>query len=938
MRNLKKIVSILLSLALLLSAISISFTVSAEKVDGFILNGDFEEGQTGFLCAEDADMNVKVYDNADTTRPGYGTVALDGKAAYLPSMSETAKTNLLQYKINNLPEGTYTIKMDALVNVADASVWAALGFGITDTIWSTGVAYGPNMISNTAKATKNGSEITVNSTAVYHRLAGSTLTDGWSDVDVEISFSTAETKTLYLFMYSGATANAYIDNIVLERVSENGVINNGDFEAGQKGFLNAEVADMNIKVYDNADASRPGYGTVTLDGKAAYIPGGSTKNDHLQYKINNLPAGTYTIKMDALVNVTDASVWGALGFGITDTIYNVAGIAYGNNMISNTAKATKNGSEITVNSTAVYHRLAGSTLTAGWSDTDVEISFSIAETKTLYLFMFATANQSSVYIDNITLERVSENGVINNGDFEAGQKGFLNAEDADMNVKVYDNADTTRPGYGTVTLDGKAAYLPSMSETAKTNLLQYSINNLPAGKYTISMDALVEVNDVSAWAALGFGITDTIWSSGVAYGPNMISNTSKATKNDSIVTVNSTAVYHRLSGNTLASGWSDVDVEITFEITETKTLYLFVFAGAENKSNAYIDNIELFKSATINYCSVNTKGGTIARGNFTDNIKIGSNVSKERPVIENYSFIGYKVGLDGEIIADNVYKATVETDADIYFMYALRGDLNDDLSTNALDLTLLRKYLLGVDTECNIFGARVNNIDEEVDIRDLVALKKKVIGMGNVLIFGDSISTFDNYIPYGNSTFYGGGANNTDVTNVEETWWHQVIEETYSNLILNDSWSGSTISHTGVNNTDTSKTSSFVYRLNKHVSEGFFDKNVIDTVYLFGGTNDSYANSPIGQLQFSDWKEEDLFSFLPAMCYILNTLQEVAPNAEIVCIINSDLKAEISEGMVTACEHYGVSYVQLENIDKVGVHPTVKGMTQIKDAVLGDDK
>ena len=114
----------------------------------------------------------------------------------------------------------------------------------------------------------------------------------------------------------------------------------------------------------------------------------------------------------------------------------------------------------------------------------------------------------------------------------------------------------------------------------------------------------------------------------------------------------------------------------------------------------------------------------------------------------------------------------------------------------------------------------------------------------NVLIFGDSYSTFENFIPDGYAAYYTkAGHPGTDVRRVEETWWHQVITKADMNLILNNSWSGSTICYTGYNNTDCSQSSSFIYRLRKLIEQGFFEKNKVDTVFVFGGTNDSWADA-----------------------------------------------------------------------------------------------
>ena len=79
----------------------------------------------------------------------------------------------------------------------------------------------------------------------------------------------------------------------------------------------------------------------------------------------------------------------------------------------------------------------------------------------------------------------------------------------------------------------------------------------------------------------------------------------------------------------------------------------------------------------------------------------------------------------------------------------------------------------------------------------------------SLLIFGDSHSTFKGHIPAGYAVYYREEDGATDVRNVKETWWHQVIAQKELNLVLNNSWSGSTIGYTGYDNTDNSETSSF---------------------------------------------------------------------------------------------------------------------------------
>ena len=208
------------------------------------------------------------------------------------------------------------------------------------------------------------------------------------------------------------------------------------------------------------------------------------------------------------------------------------------------------------------------------------------------------------------------------------------------------------------------------------------------------------------------------------------------------------------------------------------------------------------------------------------------------------------------------------------------------------------------------------------------------MSLKNVLIFGDSYSTFEGYIPEGFLPYYfKKGREETDVDKVEQTWWYQLMEETGSNLVLNNSWSGSTISYTGYRG-DCSETSSFICRLHKLIDADFFKTHSIDTAFVFGGLNDTWANSPIGKMQFSDWEKQDLFSVLPAICYFMDKLRAQLPNAQIICILNTELKEEIEDALRAASERYNAHWIQLKDIDKCSGHPTIKGMAQIKKQVL----
>ena len=103
---------------------------------------------------------------------------------------------------------------------------------------------------------------------------------------------------------------------------------------------------------------------------------------------------------------------------------------------------------------------------------------------------------------------------------------------------------------------------------------------------------------------------------------------------------------------------------------------------------------------------------------------------------------------------------------------------------------------------------------------------------------------------------------------------------------------------------------------------------------MFGGTNDSWANSPLGNKLYSDWSFADLYNVFPAFSYLIHMITSNLPQTKIFCIINNELKNEISTFYKYVCKKNGVDAIELHNIDKVQGHPTVKGMMEIKKQIL----
>ena len=205
----------------------------------------------------------------------------------------------------------------------------------------------------------------------------------------------------------------------------------------------------------------------------------------------------------------------------------------------------------------------------------------------------------------------------------------------------------------------------------------------------------------------------------------------------------------------------------------------------------------------------------------------------------------------------------------------------------------------------------------------LVALPGMAQSLKSVSILGDSYSTFQGYLtPDTNVTWYFDPYKdfNTDVQCVTQTWWHQLIREEGYRLCMNNSFSGATICNSGYHGKDFTDRS-FITRM-KNLGNP-------DIIFISGATNDAWAGAPIGEYKYEGWTKDDLYSYRPAMAYMLHYMKNRYPNVDIYFILNNGLKEEIHESTLTVCKHYDIPCIELKDIDKKEGHPSIKGMKQI---------
>lgn len=203
------------------------------------------------------------------------------------------------------------------------------------------------------------------------------------------------------------------------------------------------------------------------------------------------------------------------------------------------------------------------------------------------------------------------------------------------------------------------------------------------------------------------------------------------------------------------------------------------------------------------------------------------------------------------------------------------------------------------------------------------ALQSNAENKTKVSILGDSYSTFEGCVSPGwNEVWYFNTPklDKTDLTDPSQTWWRILLEDDRYVLEKNNSFSGSTICTTGYNRADFSDRS-FISRMHNLGNP--------ELILIFGATNDSWANSPIGEFKWEGWNEEDLKSFRPALAYFLHNITALYPESRFLYIVNDGLKDEITSSIIEACEKTGMPYIQLEGIDKTAGHPNIRGMQQI---------
>ena len=224
-----------------------------------------------------------------------------------------------------------------------------------------------------------------------------------------------------------------------------------------------------------------------------------------------------------------------------------------------------------------------------------------------------------------------------------------------------------------------------------------------------------------------------------------------------------------------------------------------------------------------------------------------------------------------------------------------------------------------------------------------------------ISIMGDSISTFDDWIPEGYYDFY---PMNGEVQSVDQTWWKMVLDDMDMELCVNASSSGSTCigDSTG---TDNPQHGCSDFRIGGLMGK---DAAYPDIIIVYMGTNDFLDSVPLGSNDGTQYVEEgEIDNFSDAYSLMLDKLEANYPSANIFCCNlpliggwseEGILEVKVKQGMtsedygrqietiaaakgcaVIDLQHCGLTIDNMNQYVSDGVHLNPDGMKLIRDAV-----
>ena len=187
--------------------------------------------------------------------------------------------------------------------------------------------------------------------------------------------------------------------------------------------------------------------------------------------------------------------------------------------------------------------------------------------------------------------------------------------------------------------------------------------------------------------------------------------------------------------------------------------------------------------------------------------------------------------------------------------------------------------LTSVQSQIDTINTHITTIDQELDNLDAKKLNGKKLS-----ILGDSISTFQGYLPsdisgYDGSTYAKWYPSGT-VTQVQQTWWYKLCSETNMTLLRNCSWSDSECQGNG-----TSSSSAQAGCSDRRISDLSDGTNNPDIVIVFIGVNDWGHGKSMGTFDYNAEIPTNgtISNFSDAYILMLDKIMTSYPTTKIFC-------------------------------------------------------
>lgn len=334
-----------------------------------------------------------------------------------------------------------------------------------------------------------------------------------------------------------------------------------------------------------------------------------------------------------------------------------------------------------------------------------------------------------------------------------------------------------------------------------------------------------------------------------------------------------------------------------------------VASGATNyewsTSNQYVATVSQFSSITAKkagYCVLTAKSLLDSSVTINCVIHVGVDGVRVATLEEANTIVTYTVtfmGKDGEKISEQIVQKggyAIAPTPLTYEGYAFNG-WDKDIYNITGNTTITATYKKGTN---NYVGKKFS-------------------------LIGDSISTYQDFVPKGYATFYPYPT--ADVNDVNQTWWMQAINKLGGSLLVNNSYSGSCVAAGG------SSSSNNINRL----KELIVSNQHADVIIIFMGSNDCNDKSGVSSA-----------SFKQQYCEMLDKLNDLCEGAEIVLctlpksnLYSTNRQNEFNDIINKIAVDYSLKVINLDKVDLVphlidSAHPGTSGMTEIANQVVKD--